>query len=826
METKGKFYLGRNYDLKKGAITDEALLYDPDDLTTHGVVFGMTGSGKTGLCIGLLEEAALNNIPALMIDPKGDITNALLHFPELLPADFEPWINQDEARREKKSPAEMAEGTAALWKKGLGEWGIDSERIQALKDSAKFAIYTPGSDAGIPVSILASLHAPKLDWEEHKETILERISSTATAILGLVGFEDIDPVKSKEHILLANIFEQAWSQGKDLELSDLIMQVQNPPIKKLGVFDMDTFFEPDDRAELALQLNNILAAPGFQSWLEGQALDIQELLYTKSGQIRHSVFTLSHLSDSERMFFVTLLYSAIETWMRTQSGTQSLRALVYFDEIHGYLPPVAEPPSKAPMLRMLKQARAFGVGQLLATQNPVDVDYKGLSNAGTWFIGKLQADRDKERLLDGLEGAAQGSFKRSDYDKLISQLDKRVFLLHNVHEKQPAIFHTRWVMNYLAGPLTRAQIPALNKLAGAKVSKAASAEKKVETAGATSSTESAATESAGDTSRPAIPIGFQEVFIPAGLDLEAAASASRRTLPAGAESGGLLYRAALYAQAEVRYIRRSYDLDYEQRLAALVEDIPEREVRYADFQIEPIDGREFEGKPAAGASFEDLAAALSGARAAAALEKQFADWIYRETEVDVWENKKLKLFGDPGLSEEEFLKLAEKAADEKRDAEVAKAEAAHDKKLKALKKRLNREMRELEEDKTEVGQRRMEEIGTHLDNVVGLFQGRSRRLSTSLTKRRMTSKASADVKESEQAIAEMEEELQELTEQIQEQLQEIDERWDAVAAEIDNLPVKPMKKNIFVSQFAVAWLPFHRVDMNGREVLLPAYEIK
>lgn len=307
MDTDGNFYLGRLHDLKKGETTTKPLLYDPDDLTTHGVVFGMTGSGKTGLCISLLEEAALNGIPALMIDPKSDITNALLHFPELRPKDFEPWVNADEARRENLSVAETAKKTATLWKKGLADWDIAPERIKALSEAAEFAVYTPGSDAGLPVSILASLQAPDLDWKKHREVILDRIASTATALLGLIGFDDVDPVKSREHILLANIFEKAWSQGKDLELGQLILQVQNPPLKKLGVFEVDKFFPPKERVNLALKLNNILAAPGFQSWLEGQPLDIQSLLYTKSGKPRHSVFTLSHLSDTERMFFVTLL---------------------------------------------------------------------------------------------------------------------------------------------------------------------------------------------------------------------------------------------------------------------------------------------------------------------------------------------------------------------------------------------------------------------------------------------------------------------------------------------------------------------------------------
>ncbi len=403
-----QFYLGKIFDPQQGKLTDQPLMYNPADLTTHAVVVGMTGSGKTGLCIDMLEEAALQGIPALMIDPKGDITNILLHFPELLPQDFQPWINPDEARRAGKTLDQAAVDTAALWRKGLTEWGVTPERLLALSNAAQFSIYTPGSDAGIPVSILASLKAPGIAWEGNREMLREKISGTVTALLGLVGLTDIDPVRSREHILLSNIFEQAWSQGKDLDLGELIMQTQSPPFQKLGVFDVNTFFPEKDRFTLAMLLNNILAAPAFQTWIEGHPLDIPSLLYTPDGRPRHSVFFLAHLTDQERMFFITLLYSAVETWMRTQTGTGSLRALLYFDEIFGYLPPVNNPPSKQLMLRMLKQARAFGVGQVLVTQNPVDVDYKALSNAGTWFIGKLQTDQDKQRLLDGLESAAAG----------------------------------------------------------------------------------------------------------------------------------------------------------------------------------------------------------------------------------------------------------------------------------------------------------------------------------------------------------------------------------------------------------------------------------
>ena len=413
-EFDGDFFIGRVFDLKSGKTLEKPILYDPDDLTTHGVVVGMTGSGKTGLCIDILEEAALNDIPALIIDPKGDIANLLLHFPDLRPEDFQPWVDPDIARREGKSVQQLASETASLWQKGLADWGIDRERIESVRTKVQYSVYTPGSDAGYPVSILASLQAPQIPWDENREVLREKITSTVTAILGLVGIE-ADPLSSREHILLANIFEESWRKGKDLNLNELILQVQNPPIKKLGAFEVEQFFPNQDRMQLAMALNGFLASPSFQTWTEGDTLDPQAMLWTVEGQPRHSIFYLAHLTDQERMFFVTLLLSSVEAWMRAQSGSSSLRAMIYFDEVLGFLPPVKEPPSKAPMMRLLKQARAFGLGLLLTTQNPVDLDYKALTNAGTWFVGRLQTEQDKERLLDGLESAAggKGGFDRS-----------------------------------------------------------------------------------------------------------------------------------------------------------------------------------------------------------------------------------------------------------------------------------------------------------------------------------------------------------------------------------------------------------------------------
>ncbi|HFC08626.1 MAG TPA: DUF87 domain-containing protein [Chloroflexi bacterium] len=828
LDTHGKFYLGNLYDLKAGKVTDQPVLYDPDDLTTHAFVVGMTGSGKTGLCIDLLEEAALQGIPALLIDPKGDITNALLHFPELRPEDFAPWINPDEARRAGKSVAEVAQATADLWRNGLAKWGIGPDRIRALTEAAHFAVYTPGSDAGIPISILASLKAPDIPWEGNRELLLEKIQGTVTALLGLVGMDDVDPVRSREHILLSNIFQRAWQQGKDLTLAELILQTQNPPFEKLGVFDLETFFPAQERAELAMLLNNILAAPTFQTWLTGQPLDIPSLLFAPDGKPRHSVFYLAHLSDQERMFFVTLLFAAVETWMRTQPGSDALRAILYFDEIYGYLPPTANPPSKQPMLRMLKQARAFGLGLVLVTQNPVDVDYKALSNMGTWAIGKLQTDRDKQRLLDGLQGASPG-VDRQTYDRLISSLRKRVFLLHNVHESEPVVFHTRWAMNYLPGPLTRAQIPALNRLAGAEaapVQEAAPAAPQTPAAAQKpAAPPTAASPKTGTTTRPAVPRGVAEYFLPQNLTLSEAIQAAGAHLPPDAQARGVRYRPVLLAQARVRLTQRKYRLNSEIARTALVHEIARSGVvRWEDFLLEhPVDDRRFDRAPLPNAAFLPLEAPLTDAKALKALRRDFADFVYRETEVTIRANEALKVYAGPEVSQADFRRMCTEAAREKMQAELDKIAAKYDRKIERLKERLAREERELAEDEEEYQQRKMEELGTHAENVLSLFMGRRRRMSTSLTKHRLTEKAKADIEESEAAIADYKQQIAELEKEKEAALEDVRRKWADVVEEVEEIPVRPYKKDVLVELFGVAWVPHYVVETPQGEEEIPAF---
>lgn len=474
IEAPTTFYMGRQYDPSAGRLLDDVVYYDSRDLTTHAVVVGMTGSGKTGLCITLLEEAALDGLPAIIIDPKGDITNLLLTFPDLRPEDFMPWVNVDDARRAGLEPNEFARDVAQRWREGLSSWGIGPQRLAALKNAAEFNIYTPGSDAGLPISILDAMHAPREGWAGNEEYHRERIRGITTALLALTGTKTPNSVNSREHVLISNLFEYAWRNGIDLNLQDIIVQVQQPPFNKLGVLDIDSFFPEKDRFKLATELNNIIAAPSFQSWLRGEPLDMQYLMYTPQGKPRVNVFYIAHLSDAERTFIMTLLLENMLATMRGMSGTTSLRAILYIDEVYGHLPPYPKnPPTKEPLLRLLKQARAFGIGVVLATQNPGDLDYKGLSNAGTWFIGRLQTENDKKKVLDGLAtvSTAENQLSIETLDKLISSVDPRVFVMNNVHDPSgPVLVHTRWAMSYLRGPLTREQIrrlmdPRLRQLA-------------------------------------------------------------------------------------------------------------------------------------------------------------------------------------------------------------------------------------------------------------------------------------------------------------------------------------------------------------------------
>jgi hypothetical protein len=631
--------------------------------------------------------------------------------------------------------------------------------------------------------------------------------------------------------LLANIFENQWSQGKDVELAELVLQTQTPPFEKLGAFPVETFFPARDRMELAMVLNNILAAPAFETWREGQSLNIGALLYAADGRPRHNIFYLAHLSDAERMFFVTLLLSAVETWMRTQSGATSLRALLYMDEMYGYMPPQRNPPSKQPLLRMLKQARAFGLGLLLATQNPVDLDYKALSNAGTWFIGKLQTEQDKNRLLDGLESAA-GGVPRSIFDKLISTLGKRVFVLHNIHAKQPELFQTRWTMNFLAGPLTRNQIPALNRLSNvetpAQIQSAAapviaptqpSIPAVVRSQPPTAQIQSSST-------KPPLPAWIREYFLPQNYSLPEAFSAAQRTMPAEVMIDEVIYRPALLASAEVRILDRKHGVDSDITRSALVQSPEKRgSVRWEDYPLGVNLLDSIETAPAPSTRFSSIDAPLNDVKLMTALQKDFTDWVFRNSSVKARANQTLKVFAGPDVSPGEFVKACADAAREARDAEIDKKTAQIDRQLKSLEDKLAREERELVKDEDELSNRKVEEAGTHLENLTGLFGGRRKasRLSSSLTKRRMTQQARADVEESKDSIKELNQQIADLEKRREEVSAEINDKWGTVVNEITEVTIAPKKTDVFVKLFGVAWMPYYIIRAGDETIELPAF---
>ena len=812
-EKLGAFYLGKEYDITSGKLLDRVLMYDARDLTTHAICVGMTGSGKTGLCIDLLEEAAIDSVPAIMIDPKGDLTNLLLTFPNLRPEDFEPWVNVDDARRKGLSTSEYASYIADTWRKGLADWGQGPERIRMLKEAADFRIYTPGSDAGLPVSILASLAAPGPSWDENLEALREQIQGTVSALLGLVGI-DADPLQSREHILLSNIFEHFWRQGEDLDLTRLIQAIQSPPVRQVGVFDVDTFFPEKERFGLAMSLNNIIAAPSFGTWLQGEPMDISNLLYTPSGKPRHSIFYIAHLSEPERMFFVTLLLEQIVTWVRQQSGTTSLRALLYFDEVFGFFPPVAEPPSKRPLLTLLKQARAFGFGVVLTTQNPVDLDYKGLTNAGTWFIGKLQTERDKLRVLDGLESAsteAGGALDRRQLDRAISALRSRVFLLHNVHEDHPVIFHTRWAMSYLRGPLTRTQVRELiaETQAEAVVSPVAASRLAVRHDVA----------AAGYSSTPAaLSPDLRQVFLPLRLSTEEGLRSLERELdqPLEAVESALVYEPCLLAVGSVSFVDRKRGVDESKEVGLLVQpgDLG-RVIRWQDADPIDLDPTDLADHPESEALFGPVPPELNTASEIKAFAKDFDDYLYHEEALNLYHNPALRLYGQPGESEREFKIRAQQLVRERRDAEVEKLRTKYQRKLDLLETRRAREERELVEDRAEYEGRKHEELisaGETVVGMLGIFGRRtSRGLSTAARKRRLTTSARADIAESEEEVERLEAEIEDMRQEMELEAEAIADKWADVVEEIETYAIKPRRKDVQVEVAALGWAPYWEI---------------
>jgi hypothetical protein len=768
-EKLGAFYLGRRADNR------ETLLYDSKDLVTHAVCVGMTGSGKTGLCIGLLEEAAIDGIPALVIDPKGDLANLLLTFPELRPSDFEPWVNEDDARKKGISTPEFAAQQAELWRNGLAKWHQDGARIARLREAADFAIYTPGSDAGIPLSVMSSFAAPPESTREDREAMRDHVASTVTGLLGLAGI-DADPIQSREHVLLSNLLQHAWSNGESLDLAGLIARIQSPPMAKVGVMDLDTFYPAKDRFALSMALNNMLASPGFEAWMTGEPLDVDRLLYTASGKPRISILSIAHLSDGERMFFVSLLLNQTLAWMRKQSGTTSLRAIVYMDEIFGYFPPVANPPSKKPLLTMLKQARAFGVGVVLATQNPVDLDYKGLANTGTWFIGRLQTERDKARVLEGLEGAsaaAGGKFDKQAMEQTLAGLGSRVFLMNNVHDDRPVLFETRWCLSYLRGPLSRPQIRQL--MNGRQPSAPAPP--------------TAPAASAG--TRPVLPPEIPQYFLP-----------FRGT-------GAPTYEPVILGAAEVHFTDAKLGVDELRRVlvAAPLTDAAVA-VDWEHCEECGLDIDELEKTPEDGASFIAPASPAAKAKSYAAWQKDLAAWLFRSQSVELYRAPALKLTSQPGETERDFRIRLSQAQHERRDELAEKLRAKYAPKLAALEERKRKAQQVVEREKQQASAQKVQSVLDVGASLLGAFMGRrgsaATKVSGAARSMQRAAKESSDVGRAEETAEAVDRQLAALQEQFESELASAAAETDVA---VETLSVKPKKANIAVKFVALGWRP-------------------
>jgi hypothetical protein len=794
-EKLGLFYLGRQFDPDKGKTVDSLVLYESRDLVTHAVCVGMTGSGKTGLCIGLIEEAAIDGIPVIAIDPKGDLANIALTFPRLAPEDFRPWIDEDEARRAGQTPDAFAAAEARRWRDGLAEWGEDGARIGRLRKAADIRIYTPGSRAGVPVSILTSFAAPAASARDDSEFLSERAGSTASSVLALAGV-DAEP-RSREHTLISTLFSQAWRDGRDLDLAALIQQVQKPPFQKVGVVDLESFFPSKERFDLAMKVNGLLAAPGFEQWLEGEPLDPATLFYTPEGKPRVAVFSIAHLGDAERMFFVALLLNQIVSWMRAQSGTSSLRSIVYMDEIMGYFPPVANPPAKAPLLTLLKQGRAFGIGVVLATQNPVDLDYKGLANTGTWFLGRLQTERDKARVLDGLEGAAGGGFDRASTDRLLSALGKRVFLLHNVHADKPAVFQTRWTLSYLRGPLSRDQIRALTP---APVSKSAAApvDRQASSPSAAAPSAAAPTSTGAASDAPVVPPGIEQFFVP-----------SR-----GGSGGAVTYKATVLGAGRVSFADSKLGIE-EVRDVIYAAEVTDRAVAldWASASRLDVETSDLKRSPDGTPRFTSVPSPALQPRNYSGWEKAFNKWLAQAEKAEVMRHRDLNLTSKPGESERDFRIRIKDAQREARDAAVDAMRKKYASRQATLTERLRRAESAVGREQEQASQQKLQTALSVGATLLGALMGRKAisagtigRATTAARGVGRTMKESGDIKRAEEGVDAIRAELTSLESEIQTETQRISAEFDADAA-LERVSLAPKRGQVTVQFVALGWLP-------------------
>lgn len=780
---KPSFFLGGVIDPKTGKRGDELVHYDADHLVTHGVIVGMTGSGKTGLGVIYLEEALRSGIPALILDPKGDMTNLLLTFPDLAPKDFEPWVDTTVASDGKDSAA-LADETAASWKTGLADWGLSGKDIAALRAKVGMTVYTPGSTAGVPLDVLGSLSAPKTKGGTDAEAMRDEIEGLASGMLALVGVES-DPLSGREHILLSNIIEQAWAADDDLTLEHLIARVHRPPMRKLGVFEMDTFFPEKDRLALAMRLNTLLASPSFQAWRSGPPLDPATLLWDKKGKPQAAVLYLAHLSDDERQFVVTMVLSRLITWMRSQPGTGDLRVIVYMDEVFGFVPPTAMPPAKKPILTLLKQARAFGVGMLLSTQNPVDLDYKAMSNAGTWCIGRLQTERDKARILEALQSAS-GATDPKKIDALVSGLGKRQFVLHDTRESKPIVFTTRWAMSYLRGPLTRDQVAHLVGDDDRRDERPAPSA----STSADADTTPVAPKTAGS-----VPARHVDPAAPWLKDI-------------GAKQNSKKYAAALAARVRLTYDDAAAAISHREEWEAVFYPLTHPFDAGSGKTVDH-DPRDFVDEAPEGATYVLPDAPVDTRSWFTEVEQGLRDHLAAERRVTVYRNRALKIFSRVDEDEASFLTRCRAAADAAADNDLVAVKRKFQARLDRARAAIDAAYLDVQEAQLGAETRRQEEMMSGAGTILGVLMGRrnSRSLSGAASKRSMTRRAEQRVYTAETKASAKVESLESLEADLIDAVTEVTSQWQDRAEATEALEIGPEKTDISVEPPVLIWIP-------------------
>jgi hypothetical protein len=781
---KTTFFLGGEVDPSSGDRTGRSVEYDANDLTTHGVIVGMTGSGKTGLGIIYIEEALRDGIPVLILDPKGDMTNLMLTFPDLEPGDFRPWVDEAEARREDTTVEQLAADKAELWKSGLESWGLGGDDIRALKDSAGFTIYTPGSRAGVPLNILGSLAAPEVDWDEGAEAARDEIEGLVSGLLALVGVES-DPLSSREHILLSNLLERAWRDGEDLTLETLIGRIATPPMRKLGVFELDSFFPEKDRMDLAMRLNALVASPSFADWRAGPALDPGRLLWDGDGKPQASIVYLAHLSEEERQFVVTMVLGRLITWMRSQAGSGDLRALVYMDEVFGFVPPSAAPPAKKPILTILKQARAFGVGMILSTQNPVDLDYKAMSNAGTWNIGRLQTERDKLRILEALSSAS-GDVDVKEFDEIISGLGKRTFLLHNTRDKQPTIFTTRWAMSYLRGPLTRDELSKLSETDPRRDIAPPAREPE---------------EEIPDDASAVAPVVAKGIRV-AHLDPAAPWSNLVEAVPSPKA-----YRAAVAATVSLTFDETRAGVDHDEVWEAVFPTLDDPFDPATAITVDH-DDRDFAAPPA-GVPYQLPDVPIDTSAWWKAAERAIEDHLYRHRSIEVLRNPTLKLYGRVGESRDDFAARCREVAEDRADEAQAKLRDKYETRIDRARDQIQAAMEKVRDAELDVETRRQEEMVSGASTVIGVLMGRrsTRSASAAASKRRMTRTAERRLQKAHDKVTDEVEDLDELEADLAEDLAEITDEWDEKGETIETMEIGLEKTDVSLTDLRLVWVP-------------------